>query len=680
MAELTSQQQSLFMEMVKARVSKLKRVSGNEWIGCCPAHDDQKPSWGFNELTALHNCHSCSFGGNAVVLAKHFNEDPKPFYSADYQSGTGSLVEKVPVVVEPPDAPHDKPKKPPSKPLSYDKVEDWDLVPLPDEKMRQNWNVEAVSELQVHWSKKYGGLVFLVLDSDYEFIGAYIHKPEKGNTRFTVGVKSQVYPIFLFKDYSPLKPLFLVEGLVDVPTLRAKGHQVGSFTAGAMSTPRDLSWLEPWNHTATAGVNESTVWGVTNPVIICYDNDETGRKGAVKQALALKKRFPNMTVLVCDWGKLPASLPAGCDVTDIDHGQFQDLIKSAVPYRLKKIGGFEVMSGTEYQDLEPEPIEFIIEHLLPMNFNTITAGETGANKSWYAMQKAMSIANNESQFLGFKILKKNLKVLYIDTEIGKQLMHNRYKELLKNFKPWNGGSRFTMMSMDGSTDNLWADIDEAVAILKPDYVVIDCLYNVNQWGGDLGKAPDMTKITTALSRLRSKFNITVESIAHFIKGLKESGLDSTRVAGSQALQNWVQHMILIINVPTDDALRFMKIAKARTAHYPRDTFALEWHHKDQWLTMRGIVEDPTKYLMSLDEVNKMYGLIANIRERVDKDGFFPTEMAYNAGDELEISRSTTRRHLKSAVTAGLVADEGYGKWRLTGLQTIEFDKYESDEE
>jgi hypothetical protein len=32
------------------------------------------------------------------------------------------------------------------------------------------------------------------------------------------------------------------------------------------------------------------------------------------------------------------------------------------------------------------------------------------------------------------------------------------------------------------------------------------------------------------------------------------------------------------------------------------------------------------------------------------------------------------------VTAGLVADEGYGKWRLTGLQTIEFDKYESDEE
>jgi DNA-binding transcriptional ArsR family regulator len=427
------------------------------------------------------------------------------------------------------------------------------------------------------------------------------------------------------------------------------------------------------------GTDEPTVWSVSNPVIIPFDNDKSGREGAEKLAKALKMRFPNMVVLVSDWRKLGKKYKAGADITDIEHSDFITLIEKAPEWKLTMIGGLEIMRGRDYQSKEPEPIEFIIEHLLPMNFNTLLGGETGSNKSYFSMQKAMCIANNESQFLGFKILKKNLKVFYIDTEIGKQLMHNRYCDILQNFKPWVGGDRFDMASFKGS-DNLWGDIDKAVSILKPDYVVIDCLYNVNQWGGDLGKAPDMTKITTALSRLRSKFNITVESIAHFIKGLKESGLDSTRVAGSQALQNWVQHMILIINVPTDDALRFMKIAKARTAHYPRDTFALEWHHKDQWLTMRGIVEDPTKYLMSLDEVNKMYGLIANIRERVDKDGFFPTEMAYNAGDELSISRSTTRRHLKSAVTAGLVADEGHGKWRLTGLQTIEFDKYESDEE
>jgi DNA-binding IclR family transcriptional regulator len=55
-------------------------------------------------------------------------------------------------------------------------------------------------------------------------------------------------------------------------------------------------------------------------------------------------------------------------------------------------------------------------------------------------------------------------------------------------------------------------------------------------------------------------------------------------------------------------------------------------------------------------------------------------MAYNAGDQENMSRSTVKRKLTNAVTAGLIADEGHGKWRLTGLRTIEFDKYESDEE
>ena len=304
MADLSVDQQNLLWQMVSARVSKLKRSRGDEYTGCCPAHDDANPSWGINMLTGLHNCHSCSFGGNAVVLAKHWNLDPKPFYSADYQSGTGSLVEKVSVVVKPPDDPHKKQEKPSLNLPSYDKIEDWDLVPLPEEKVRQNWDMDAVSELQVFWSKKYRGLAFLVLDSDYEFIGCYLHKPEIGNTRFTVGVRSQVYPQFLLKNYSPLKPLIVVEGLPDVVTARSWGFQAVSGTAGAGSVPRDLSAYEPWNHSATASLNESDVWSVSNPVIIAFDFDRQGREGAEKLAKALKKKFPNMVVHVCDWRKI----------------------------------------------------------------------------------------------------------------------------------------------------------------------------------------------------------------------------------------------------------------------------------------------------------------------------------------------------------------------------------------
>jgi hypothetical protein len=153
-----------------------------------------------------------------------------------------------------------------------------------------------------------------------------------------------------------------------------------------------------------------------------------------------------------------------------------------------------------------------------------------------------------------------------------------------------------------------------------------------------------------------------------------------RIAGSAVLQNWVQHCLCIIKVPTDKNLRFFQITKARTSDFPEDVFALEWHSKEQWLTKRAIVSNPTPYLMSQEKIDTMYALVGNIRERADDEGFFGTEMALNAGSELDMSRATVHRKLINAVTAGLIADEGHGKWRLTGLRTIEFDKYESDEE
>ena len=67
------------------------------------------------------------------------------------------------------------------------------------------------------------------------------------------------------------------------------------------------------------------------------------------------------------------------------------------------------------------------------------------------MQKAMSIANDEDEFLGFKIVRKNLKVLYVDTECGDVLLHNRFKQLVRNLEPWTGSDRFNMISKVGRT-------------------------------------------------------------------------------------------------------------------------------------------------------------------------------------------------------------------------------------
>ena len=81
--------------------------------------------------------------------------------------------------------------------------------------------------------------------------------------------------------------------------------------------------------------------------------------------------------------------------------------------------GFTVITGSEADSYVPEPTNFIIDTLLPDGFKTVLAGTTGSNKSYFAMQEGMSIANGEETFLGFKILQPGLKVLYVDTEVGK---------------------------------------------------------------------------------------------------------------------------------------------------------------------------------------------------------------------------------------------------------------------
>ena len=108
---------------------------------------------------------------------------------------------------------------------------------------------------------------------------------------------------------------------------------------------------------------------------------------------------------------------------------------------------FTVITGAEAEVIEPKPTEWIIDNLFPMGFKTILAGTTGCNKSIYAMQEGMSIANDEDTFLGFDIMKKGLSVLYVDTEVGRDELIRRYKRIKNSFQKWeNGIDRFTMLS------------------------------------------------------------------------------------------------------------------------------------------------------------------------------------------------------------------------------------------
>ena len=67
------------------------------------------------------------------------------------------------------------------------------------------------------------------------------------------------------------------------------------------------------------------------------------------------------------------------------------------------------MMDKEASEKTPEPMEWIVENVLPKEQNSVLAGTTGSKKSYYVMQLGMCLANGESDFIGNRICFKSWK-------------------------------------------------------------------------------------------------------------------------------------------------------------------------------------------------------------------------------------------------------------------------------
>ena len=54
-------------------VREITQVRGDEYKGCCPLHDDRRPSFYFNISNGVWHCKSNCGGGNAYQLAVKMN-------------------------------------------------------------------------------------------------------------------------------------------------------------------------------------------------------------------------------------------------------------------------------------------------------------------------------------------------------------------------------------------------------------------------------------------------------------------------------------------------------------------------------------------------------------------------------------------------------------------------------
>ena len=341
------------------------RYRGSQGQGLCPFHDDRNPSLSWSIENGLWTCFSGCGSGNTSQFAERLNllnptqyiedstRDSKNDRTNGYNSKNTVKMENKQV-------------------LEVNK-----MVELEKLKNRYRNQVNEISSDIAEWKHKYLGL-----DDDGRTVFIYPeaikqHKSKDGKMPWWEGQKDkndkvigshcQIFAEDSLKRYNKERPLIIYEGEKDWSISSVQGI---TFSGGCGKIPDDISSIL-----------------IFPTIIIIYDNDEPGKRGAKKLAERIKKESPQTVVKIAEWND---SLPKGYDVLDdtiqTTFDEFDKEIVNATEYTLPvktKTKGFEIMNMKDFcEEHKDDNTNPIIKHYVGEKNITLLSGDVDVGKPW----------------------------------------------------------------------------------------------------------------------------------------------------------------------------------------------------------------------------------------------------------------------------------------------------------
>ena len=278
--------QTITIKEYLTRKNILFRESRKELISHCFFNNCDKDSSGteahlyFSAETGQYECKKCGEKGNIVTLAKHLGDSIKD-------------IALHPILSD------KKPRK--STKFNPELVETCHQA-LPTH-IRQYLNARGitdavVNEYKLGWGEFYEKLWITIPIKD--IYGAFSffklrQDPSVGNDKITYpnGIEAQLYDWEMLTNDN--KPLMICEGELDRLALISKGITAITSTHGATTFKQE--WIEKV--------------GKGRKIYVCYDNDDTGKKGAEKVA-KMVENSGNETYIIT----LPQEVGEKGDITD----------------------------------------------------------------------------------------------------------------------------------------------------------------------------------------------------------------------------------------------------------------------------------------------------------------------------------------------------------------------------
>lgn len=357
--------------------------SGDGFMACCPAHEDNNPSLsikdGADDRVLVHCFAGCT--QERVI-------DRLDALGLWYERKIIQRSSSLPVELKSNDA-------------------DFEIItPVPSNTAMPDWPKlsQAKPTAVYQYQDKNGMLLMLVArfdkaDGSKDIKPFVFGRSQRGEQRWIKRSLPEPRPLWGLPDLAKRSEadVLLVEG--EKAALAGKDlfpdHVVMTWSAGANSVAKtDFTPLKDRN------------------VVLWPDNDEVGRKAMLKLANMLKGTGAKRVLLV----QVPVEFPKGWDVADPTHDNFdvrQMLANASEP---KSSLRAHVLTADEMKALDVPEREYIVAPFLPTSSLSMIYAERGLGKTWFAMSMCVAISHG-NDFLSYEVPKERI-VLYIDGEMA----------------------------------------------------------------------------------------------------------------------------------------------------------------------------------------------------------------------------------------------------------------------
>ena len=359
----------------------------------------------------------------------------------------------------------------------------------------------------------------------------------------------KIYPDL--SDIDPDSTLLICEGEKDAVSASCYGFPAITFTSGANGIPKDISALDEFNN-----------------IVICYDADESGQKGAKKLANHLYHADRNIKIL---------ELSDGMDLTDYfvdgnDAIKLNMLIHDAKRFgdNPADLGGDPVYNVLDFLETFQDEVHYICDEILLEDGRTSVAGGTNVGKSLFALQFALCVSMGVP-FMTFNVPKPR-RVLLVQFEMMDAMMTQRITSMMNALLDKYPDRKHIMaknlhiISADQKKlfEDSYVKIEGNLKASRTPYevLIIDNLYTSTQV--DTVKNDQLRNLLETIESIKKRYKLAVMVVAHHKKmAEKQVPLDTSMVFGGSFYSFWLDNLIQLAGT-FNDQLKVMKITKTRT--------------------------------------------------------------------------------------------------------------------